>query len=320
MKHQPVGAHSPPNDIGSTYYPSLGAYSSNDPVVMEQHMAWIHQMGAGVVCLSWWGRFTGDAQMRSGDEGFTDKTVPMLLDAAARHGLTVNFHLEPYPGRSASSVVEDVKYLLAEYGAHPAFHRDTLSARRLPVFYVYDSYLIPERDWAAVLKPGTRNSVRGTAHDGVFLGLIVDKAHRQSLVNAGFDGMYTYFASDGFSHGSTTARWRELADFCREHSLRLSISVGPGYDDLQVRAWNGQNVKKRNGGGYLRDMMGKALAAHPDIISLTSFNEWHEGTNFEPAVPKRIPDRTYKDYTSLGGPESYLDLTRELLDKANFGR
>jgi len=51
------------------------------------------------------------------------------------------------------------------------------------------------------------------------------------------------------------------------------------------------------------------------IISITSFNEWHEGTQIEKAVPKTIAGGyRYSDYGSLG-PEGYLDLTRELIER-----
>ena len=33
------GEHQPPDDIGANFYPLLGAYSSSDPAVVDQHMA-----------------------------------------------------------------------------------------------------------------------------------------------------------------------------------------------------------------------------------------------------------------------------------------
>ena len=70
------------------------------------------------------------------------------------------------------------------------------------------------------------------------------------------------------------------------------------------------------------------MAAAARIVSVTSFNEWHEGTQIEPAVPMRcicpagivLLDRlrmtntfscgnyTYEDY-GKAGPEVYLELT-----------
>ena len=43
----PKGSHVPPDDIGANYFPKLGSYSSKDPKVIDQHMQWIQQSGAG---------------------------------------------------------------------------------------------------------------------------------------------------------------------------------------------------------------------------------------------------------------------------------
>lgn len=49
----PRGRHMPPEDIGSSFYPELGAYSSRDPDVLESHMEQIGASAAGTVqsCL-----------------------------------------------------------------------------------------------------------------------------------------------------------------------------------------------------------------------------------------------------------------------------
>lgn len=44
----------------------------------------------------------------------------------------------------------------------------------------------------------------------------------------------------------------------------------------------------------------------PDIISITSFNEWHEGSQIEPAIKKE----GYSDYGTNSG--FYLELTKEV--------
>jgi len=44
----PIGRqHQPPDDIGSSFYPKLGPYSSRDPFVIEDHMRQIRQSGTG---------------------------------------------------------------------------------------------------------------------------------------------------------------------------------------------------------------------------------------------------------------------------------
>lgn len=43
----PQGRHSPPDDIGSNFYPSLGPYSSKDPAVVEAHMQQLRTAAIG---------------------------------------------------------------------------------------------------------------------------------------------------------------------------------------------------------------------------------------------------------------------------------
>ena len=54
--HWDQAGHHPPFDIGSDFYPVLGAYSASDPAVLAQHFAWLREAGVGVIISSWWGR------------------------------------------------------------------------------------------------------------------------------------------------------------------------------------------------------------------------------------------------------------------------
>lgn len=46
-QNYPQGRHSPPDDIASNFYPSLGAYSSRDPSVIEDHMQQLRSASIG---------------------------------------------------------------------------------------------------------------------------------------------------------------------------------------------------------------------------------------------------------------------------------
>jgi hypothetical protein len=54
----------------------------------------------------------------------------------------------------------------------------------------------------------------------------------------------------------------------------------------------------------------------PGLVGITSFNEWHEGTQIEPAMPKQIQGFTYLDYQPLA-PDYYLDRTAYWVRKLN---
>lgn len=308
LRH-PQGRHTPPDDVGASFYPELGCYSSRDPRAMEAHMYQIRKAGIGVVSVSWYPEGMED------DEGFPpDPLIPLLLDVAHMYSVKVTFHIEPYQGRTPVSVKEDLKYIIERYSNHPAFYKHG----KLPLVYVYDSYINSAYEWAEVLKPGMPNSIRGTELDCVVIGLLVERNHQQSILNGGFDGFYTYFASNGFSYGSTTVNWRILADFAKQNRLLFIPSFGPGYSDVRVRPWNQANTKQRKDGSYYKEMSGVAMRTrvgsrgqNSGIVSVTSFNEWHEGTQVETAVPKVVDGYTYSDYAPHQ-PDYYLQLTREV--------
>lgn len=60
------------------------------------------------------------------------------------------------------SVREDLAYLMSKYNASSALLR--IAGR--PLYYVYDSYLSPAKDWERLLTPGGSLSVRGQPTDG----------------------------------------------------------------------------------------------------------------------------------------------------------
>lgn len=138
-------------------------------------------------------------------------------------------------------------------------------------------------------------------------------------MTGGFDGFYTYFAANDFSYGSSWKNWKSLSSFARKNSLLFVPSVGPGYVDTRVRPWNAKTTRERKNGKYYTIAWKTALQTSPSLISITSFNEWHEGTQIEPAVPKSNEDYVYKDY-SPRAPDFYLQLTRQFVSQFSESR
>ena len=85
--------------------------------------------------------------------------------------------------------------------------------------------------------------------------------------------------------------------------------------DTRIRPWNEKTTQSRDSGRYYEAMMAKAVETNPDFIGITSFNEWFEGTQIEPAVPKSISGYTYEDYGKDTDPLFYIRKTRELISK-----
>ena len=291
--------HRPPDEIGANFYPAAGLYRSMAPEDALRQMQDIRRAGAGVAAVTWWGI-----------KDSSDASLEVALDAAQRAGVKICVHLEPFPGRNAQTTRAALAYLADTYGAHPALYR----REGRPMVYLYDSYLTPPEEWAAVFAPDGADTVRGTALDCWAVGLWVKKDDGPKLKAAGFDGFYTYFATDGFTYGSTPKNWPAMNAFARRHKMLFIPSVGPGYKDERIRPWNAENTRGREDGAYYDRMFSAALALNPEIVSVTSYNEWHEGTQIEPAVPKAVEGVPYEDYGALP-PEGYLDRTRHWAEK-----
>ncbi|XP_014233534.1 glycoprotein endo-alpha-1,2-mannosidase [Trichogramma pretiosum] len=298
----PEGAHMPPADIGANFYPNLGCYSSLDPQVIDLHMRQLRDAGIGVAVVSW-------SPPSSIDD--TDSIMPDILDAAHRYQLKIAPHIEPYPGRNPINLMEHIRYLLNQYASHPALYRMKRESDGavLPVMYIYDSYVFPSSAWWELLSDRGNLTLRGTELDAIYIGLLVESAHRNHIKKSHFDGFYTYFGINGFSFGSSWKNWRDLNKFANQNGLLFIPSLGPGYIDTQIRPWNAENTRHRRHGQYYEVAWRSALNSGAGMVSITSFNEWHEGTQIEPAKPASNRDFTYLDYEPEGS-DFYLNLTK----------
>lgn len=297
--------HEAPLDIGSNYYPSLGCYSSRDPNVIQTHMWQMKFAGVGVVVISW-----TPPRMKDSPHDI----LPSLFYYASENNIKLTLHVEPYFNRNPANMVKHLIDFFDSYINHPALYKinitsSTRPTRSLPVIYVYDSYLTPFTAWKELLSTKGNISIRGTKYDAVFIGLLVDVQHRYHIKKSHFDGFYTYFASNGFSYGSTWKNWNSLAKFASQNQLIFVPSVGPGYIDTQVRPWNSVNTRHRRHGQYYDVAWRSAISSRVRYISITSFNEWHEGTQIEPTQPRSVTGFTYLDY-SPEGSDLYLNLTK----------
>lgn len=138
----------PPASLHSPYYPERGPYSSRDSDTILQHFEDLRHGKIGVIVLSWWGQASNAASTDTQGVS-TDAMIPVILSLAERFGdIKIALHLEPYPGRSAPSVRNDIEYIHQNYGHYTSLLRT--SDNRI-VLYIYDSYHISPHDWSGVL-------------------------------------------------------------------------------------------------------------------------------------------------------------------------
>jgi hypothetical protein len=199
-----------------------------------------------------------------------DRVLPDILAGASHAGMQVAVHIEPYRGRTVASVVAD------------ADHLRSLGIRTL---YVYQPFAgIAPTDWALA-----NDALRAQG-----LTIFAQTALVGQAAAGHFSGVYTY---DTVTYGART-----LGRLCNQaHALQLlcAPSVGPGYDAR--RAVGDPRVKPRRHGETYDAMWRAALDGGADRVTITSFNEWQEGTQIEPAIPLRLGEYRYVSYDGAWG-------------------
>jgi glycoprotein endo-alpha-1,2-mannosidase len=185
--------------------------------------------------------------------GFDSPEHDRLLvveEAATRYGLEVAIHVEPYRARTPTRAAEDIERLHREGG--------------FTDFYLYDADRDPAVAWSDAF--AELSGVRIFGHT-----TLVGRAKA-----AGFDGLYTY---DVVTWNG--ALFRRLCSQAHAAGLLCAPSVGPGYDARL--ATRHEVVRQRNDGRTYDRMWKTAIRAGADIVTITSYNEWQEGTQIEPA-------------------------------------
>jgi hypothetical protein len=213
----------------------------------------------------------------------TDERLAEVIEAARKHSVAVAAHLEPYAGRTIASIGDDVTYL-----------------RTLGItdFFVYHATDFPATAW----KPLT-SSLSGVR-------LFAQTPLAGYAKTAGFQGIYTYDV--------LTYRGRMFKRMCMEahkQGLLCAPSVGPGFD---ARRATGLAKTLDRGQGHTYDSMWRAaLRSGADLATITSYNEWNEGTQIEPACEHAGYENYDGAWGATGGVAShaYLNRTRYWLSK-----
>ena len=262
--------------------PAYGAYDSHDPAVVERQVVAARAAGITGFIASWWG-----------PGSFEDRGMPLLLAAAAKHGLTVSAYYEKIAGEDAASriksAVDDIDYLLARYGGEKAW----LRAGGKPVLFVYGRALreLSPADWQQVIAQVRRDNPGGVV-------LVADSLDRRFV--SLFDGASTYNITGQTQHKSPP----EIRTWAHAAYPRMvatagpgkisTVTVIPGYDDRNTGRPPPRPVTDRWGGETYRVLWQEAIAAAPDYVLITSWNEWHEGSEIEPSTEygSRMLDET----------------------------
>ena len=339
----------PPTDLASNYVPALGAYDSRDAVAIEQHAKWIAESGAGAINISWWGPGSYEDRavplimdvMRDHDIHVTFHLEPYRTNRVTSYADDILYLLREYGEKRKW----DAFLLLEDASGHagPVIKSfRTIVPRHSTdchgtVFTVPD--WVPDGEWRRQTDR-VRQSLRGEFDRVTLLADVSDVARMQA---AGFDGMAIY---DNYVRPTT---WRPLAEACTSRDQVFSFNTNPGFDGIHLRTvdpgscyvptslepsgsydWTSPRERDRaahESQARIAETFATTLRLQTDpalanarrgffLVYINSFNEWHEGHQFEPMVDAASLSGATRSlgYHDPSEGDYRLEKIRELLD------
>ncbi|MDF1741770.1 MAG: glycoside hydrolase family 99-like domain-containing protein [Verrucomicrobiales bacterium] len=288
------------NGLSQGLKPALGEYSSRSAKTLVNHIEWSKQLGIDHWICSWWGRGSWE------DETLRHHVGPALESSAPAAPKLCLFYespgtlsFDPDKGinfdlpQNTRQLVEDFDYLARHYFNQPNY----LKINGRPVLYLYLSRTFTGDYENAIALARTAAQAQGfnpfLIGDEVFWG--APDTHRISCFDA-----ITAYNMHGPAHFAELSDWNIFLEeteavYANYREIAKSLKVGfipgvlPGFDardasgDYYVipRSLSPQSAP----GSTLKAFLDLARRqTDPDLktIVITSFNEWHEGTQIEP--------------------------------------
>jgi hypothetical protein len=267
----------------------LSLYSTENPDEVRQSLGDVQAAGLDGVVVSW-----------VGNVSWSDRRLRIVLDQAQTLGLTVSILVETLlatdvrPDGSVGPVPDKMRRWLEkafdQYAQHAAF----LRVRSRPVVFVYAADTFTADEWRSIVS-ALEQSGRGM--------LLMTDSPDPALLNS-FHGAFRYTTA--------TMPQSDLEGIYADQALRTqsynlshggarrvyAAPVSPGYDDSRLGR-NTSSVIDRANGAFYDTQWKAAVAAAPDWVLITSWNEFFENTHVEPSVryqrQYQVRTRTWSD-------------------------
>lgn len=243
-------------------------YVSRDPGAIARHVDQAAGAGIDSFVVSWLG--PGNP---------TDERFRMMLDIAGGKGFSATIDFEANQYGSRESLINALTYVRDTLEPHSAFAR--LNGK--PILFFWRQQVRSVDEWAEIRRAVDPN------HDQIWIAEGVNIAYQRV-----FDGHHLYSIAWSPDVNYTLNDWSKRVRRAGTDKLWVA-TVMPGYDDTRTTR-SDRFARNRDDGNFYRATWNAALSSKPDLLIITSWNEWVEGSQIEPGV-------------SYGG--KYLDLTRE---------
>jgi hypothetical protein len=289
-----------------THTPELGRYRSDDREVVARHIEWAKRADLDFFLVSWLspdGREGKNLEqcvlpaLERADFRFAILyETPLALGLPAGQPIDLAGRL-PDGVKAGDRFVEHFDHLAEAYLSHRCYLRYDGKA-------VVVVYLVRDMVNAGPYLKAVRERL---GKRGIDLYLIADAVYWEApekldwaLLREHFQAVtaYNMYHRPGFLD-AVRDQYRAADRAARGAGLRFIPDVMPGYDDTRLRGGDRATIDRRQGQFYRDywDVASAFVGPEQPFLLITSFNEWHEGTELEPS-------EEYGD--------SYLRLTREL--------
>ncbi len=270
------------HDIASVNYPLIGPYSSDAPNVIRYHLKTMQAAGVDAAAFLWYG-----------PDNAIDKRVKLVLDEAMKLGMRVAICYEeklnwpPYRfpqqrSQIVTQTIDDLNYIIEHYTDHPAY------LRRNNVPYVF------QFNYSGADELGPRNILPGefeTILSSLNQKLIYGRQNLHEAYHPLVDSAFVWF-----DMGNWPVTFGKRAEQLRQEG-KLSFymtMVCPGFNDSGVWGWSSTPRISADYGNIatLKNTFATATEHHPELVQLVTWNDFNEGTVFEPTIDKGF---TYLD-------------------------
>ena len=262
--------------IASYYYPKIGPYDSSDPNVIEYHSLLMKYSGIDGVLIDWYG-----VQGYNGDVNSLLAASNAFVNKSNSYGLGFGVVLEDYFARNPTTnqpnlgyEQANMRYLRDNYFNRPNYIKYGAAQNPLMLVFGPQTFLSPA-DWEQILPE--------TGTNPEFLTL-PDKSSR---VGANADGEYAWPHQDT----NTSNHLSVLRSFYQSRVPQLKTAAGvayPGFHDFYAPGGAGNTLFyiPENNGQTLASVLNlnKLFQPNLDMLQLATFNDYGEGTMFEPTV------------------------------------
>ena len=293
--------------IASCDYPLIGPYDSDDPEVVRWHMKLAKAAGIDALLVDWWGEASWQKPAGLTYNAFIDVVLPI----AEEEGMKVALFDE------TAQFVEDfgtVKAWAAEYLARFVESPAYLRIDGEPVYAIYQVPFDPR------LSPGQLVELRDYVEERVGpVYWMVDKMANGAspfLEGEALCVPEAFLALDWIDafmdYGTFSVRrvhryediaplYKAFAQQAQGRGFDVALPVHPGHNNSKLQT--APYVIPRGRGRTLAEYLGAAEAAGADAVIVTSFNEWPETTQVEPAITQADPYCYLRMLAEWGGKE-----------------